>query len=489
MSGSGSATAEREPPLRFDASDWAYCALLLGVALALRVVVVSIFDVPATWDGQFYHRGAVSIAEGFGYSEPGLVRGVPGRLPWSHYPVGYSALLGAAYALFGSGIHVAPLVNAVVGGLTAVLTFAFARTLTTRTRACVAGALVAVHPGLTLYCALVMTEPLAGFLVLLTGFLARALGRRRIGVALTGVALAASVFVRPQSLLYAPLLVLLFPGALAARLARTAAAGAVALLCIAPWTVRNCVRLDGCAAISTNGGWNLAIGALSETGRFRPLTDADGCAGIDGPVEQDRCWAEIGAAAIQRDPAAWLGRIPDKLRHTYNHESFAIAYLAEAEPAAWSEPFKWRVMNVMTSIHHILMFAAALGAVGRFSLQRWRQEWPQPLIVLGLLAFAAYALTLPDRPVFWIGVIIPVLGLARLPGAPPLSGPFAYLYGLLAITSLTHMIFFGDDRYHLTISPALCLLAAAAFRAPQRAEQRSSASATLTPQAPALPAK
>ena len=82
------------------------------------------------------------------------------------------------------------------------------------------------------------------------------------------------------------------------------------------------------------------------------------------------------------------------------------------------------------------------------------------------MLYVVYALTLPERPLFWVGVFIPVLGLIRLPGSPPSSAGLAYLYGLLALTSLTHMLFFGDDRYHLAVSPVFCLLAAAAFRAP-----------------------
>jgi hypothetical protein len=441
-----------------------FCAGLLTLAFALRAAVVLAFGVEPTWDGAFYHRGAVSIAEGHGYSEPAIIDGQPGRAPWSHYPVGYSALIGAAYALFGSAHHVAPLVNALVGALTAALSFVFAFGLLGRRRARIAGALVGLHPGLVLYCTLVMTEPLAGFLVLLTGYLAWSVGHTRWGAAACGVALALSAFVRPQSLLAAPLLLLLFHGSLRRRLAHAALAGALSMGLIAPWAVRNCLLLDGCALISTNGGWNLAIGALSETGRFRALTAEDGCVGINGPVAQDRCWAERGLAAIRRDPWTWLSRIPDKLRHTYNHESFAIAYLAEAEPAAWERDHKWRVMNIMTSFHHALMLAAALGAISRFPPRRWREHWGQWAILAGLAAFVAYALSLPERPLFWIGVIIPLLGLVRLPGAPPLNAGLRYLYGLLAVTSLTHMFFFGDDRYHLAISPALCILAAAALR-------------------------
>jgi hypothetical protein len=36
------------------------------------------------------------------------------------------------------------------------------------------------------------------------------------------------------------------------------------------------------------------------------------------------------------------------------------------------------------------------------------------------------------------------------------------------ITALTHVVFFGEDRYHLFLSPLLCILAAAALRASER---------------------
>lgn len=473
---------------RFQARDAAFALGLFALSFALRAAVVLAFNVEPTWDGQFYHRGAVSISEGLGYSEPALIGGQPGRAPWSHYPVGYSAFIGAAYAVFGAGLSVAPLVNAFVGALTAVLAFAFAFDLLGRRRARIAGVLVGLHPGLTMYCALVMTEPLAGFLVLLTGYLAWRVGHRRWGLAACGVALALSAFVRPQSLLAAPLLLLLFRGPWLRRLGQTAVAGALGLSLIAPWSIRNCLVLDGCALISTNGGWNLAISALSETGRFRPLTAADGCVGVDGPVAQDRCWAERGVAAIRADVGAWLSRVPDKLRHTYNHESFAIAYLAEADPATWERDHTWRVMNVMTSLHHALMLVAAFGTVSRFPLRRWREHWGQLAILASIAVLALYALSLPERPLFWIGVLIPAFGLLRLPGAPPLNAGLSYLFGLLALTSLTHMIFFGDDRYHLAISPALCILAAAAFRRPARLSPFTSP-VPLETRAPQVPAE
>jgi hypothetical protein len=56
-----------------------------------------------------------------------------------------------------------------------------------------------------------------------------------------------------------------------------------------------------------------------------------------------------------------------------------------------------------------------------------------------------------------------------LPGRP--GSPSALLLGvaLLATTAITHAIFFGEDRYHVVVTPVLALLAAAAMRPAQAA--------------------
>jgi hypothetical protein len=449
-------------------SDWAFALLLFVLALALRLVVVRLLGERPMWDGQFYHQGALRIAEGHGYSEDALIDGQLEWLAWSHYPVGYSALLGAVYHFFGSHWALALVTNAVIGACLTLSGYGLARELLSPRRARAAGLLIALHPGLVLYATLLMTELLAALLVTTSAYIARAHGERRWAVLASGAMVAASALVRPQSLFFAPLLVLLFPGRVLVRVRLTALTIAVGLLFIAPWTLRNCRQLDGCALISTNGGWNLAISALSETGRFRALTPDDGCRDTITPVAQDRCWADLGWRRIQEDPWAWLGKIPDKLRHTYNHESFAVAYLAEANPEYWFPARKFRAMNLNTGLHHLLMLVATFAVVARLERRAWRQRrvWAQAALVTLLVAFTAYALTQPERPMYWVITFLPLIGVLRLPGAPPLGSGMAYLYATIAVTSLTHIVFFGDDRYHLAISPALCLLAAAALRRP-----------------------
>jgi hypothetical protein len=222
--------------------------------------------------------------------------------------------------------------------------------------------------------------------------------------------------------------------------------------------------MDGCALISTNGGWNLAIGALTPTGRFHTLHAEDGCRVVSGQVQQDRCWAQIGMQTILRDPFKWLGKIPAKLEQTFSHESFAVAYLHEANPSLWPEQVveDWRVG--LSCFHLLLLTVAALATLGLPRTQDRKSTMTQMGLGLSLLAFVSYGVLTDDHPLYWLSVLIPLVGLSPLPGSPKKQAIERYLYLSLALTALTSAVFFGEDRYHIVISPVLCLLGAAALR-------------------------
>ena len=137
--------------------DVAFSWALGMVALLPRLFVAIAWSREPVWDGHYYHLGASRIAAGLGYSEDVIIRGVSVWKPWTHYPVGYSALLGFFYKIFGDHLLVAPLVSALLGSATAVLLHRIALPHLGPTRARIAGALAALHPGLIAYSALVMT--------------------------------------------------------------------------------------------------------------------------------------------------------------------------------------------------------------------------------------------------------------------------------------------------------------------------------------------
>jgi 4-amino-4-deoxy-L-arabinose transferase-like glycosyltransferase len=474
VSGEAGGGAERDP-------DTLFAALLFVVALVPRAAVALTLEGEPVWDGHYYDFGARRIAAGLGYSDD---RAVPGGLvwhPWCHYPVGYSGFLALFYRVLGAHLAVAAVANALTGAALAVVTWALASRALSRRRARAAGLLVALHPGLILYAALIMTEPLAALLTLAGFWLAVRDPRPLRGLVPGALMLGVAALVRPQALLCAPFLAAVVPAdpALgAARRWRTRAVAAVGALALAlvpvlPWTARNCRVMDGCALVSTNAGWNLAIGAFPRaTGRFETLHASDGCRDVTGQVEQDRCWLHYGLGEIAARPWRWLALMPLKLGFTFDHESFAVEYLHEARPEAWPPTTRESAREATTLAHRILLAAAALGAIAFPVARRLRESRGTATqaallsiaVALGLLGLSS------DSPVFWplavFAATVPWLPLPGRPGSPP-----ALLLGvaLLATTAITHAVFFGEDRYHIVVTPVLALLAAAALRPAQAA--------------------
>lgn len=466
----------------------------LGVALALfvvgfglRLVASALFAGEPVWDGHYYDFGARRIAEGHGYSDDRIVDGHAVWHPWCHYPVGYSGYLAIFYRLFGATHASAHVANALVGGLSAVVVYLLARESLSVWRARAAGALVALHPGLVLYGALTMSEPLSGLLVM-GAFLAAIVVARRAGGSLFGVAgpiagglvLGLAALVRPQALSCAPFLALaaLRPSITPRRAARAGrllvsgvVACAAALVPVLPWTARNCRVMDGCALVSTNAGWNLAIGSFPRaTGRFEGLHASDGCRDVTGQVQQDRCWLAYGKAQIRSAPGRWLGLVPRKLAFTFDHESFAVEYLHEARPDAFPEPRRTAWREGLTTLHRGLMVLAAFAFVARGFVRRTHGWRTQAGLAVGVALLAIFGLA-QDAPAVWpLALVVSALPWIPLPGRPAWSPGLAMSAGLVATTALAHAVFFGEDRYHVAVTPALCLLAVAAFR--RSAERR-----------------
>ncbi len=459
-----------------------FAVVLFAVALAPRLFVALFWAQEPVWDGHYYDFGARRIAEGFGYSDDIFVGGVKVWHPWCHYPVGYSAFLGFFYRIFGANAVVAAFVNAVVSSYVAVMTYALARTGLSESRARVAGTLVALHPGLILYSALVMTEPLATLATLTAFWLAARKPGNMKWLAASALVLGLAALVRPQALLCLPFLALveerhLFSGKFqlswgwARQLGlRLSILAICTLLPIAPWTARNCKVMDSCALVSTNGGWNLAIGSFPRaTGRFETLRSSDGCSDVTGQVQQDRCWLAYGVDHVKRDPWRWIKLMPTKLRHTFDHESFAVGYLKEARPSAWPEWKATRVREVLTVGHVLLLVLACFASVTRAS---GRARWVHIALFGAIVLFAGYVFMTPV-PSFWpfsvVAALLPFLPLPASSERPPaviLSAAF------LLTTCMTHAIFFGEDRYHMVVTPVFALLAAASLRPPKGAQPK-----------------
>lgn len=471
---------EKEPPRPvppFLRKPALFGVILATVAFAMRFAAGRAFGGESVWDGHYYEYYAGRIAEGFGYSDKLVVGGVDIGHASCHYPVGYSAFLAVFYKVFGHNLLVARLFDTSVGTALALVTWRFSRYALSETRAAIAGVLVALHPGLVLYGALTMSEPLSSLLTLVSFWVrvrTKHETRAMIGSALV---LGVAALVRPPVLLCAPFLVALPKSgetsavSLWSKAPRALASLALVigftLLPILPWSARNCARMDGCALVSTNGGWNLAIGAFPRaTGRFETLKSADGCRDVTGQVQQDRCWFQYGVHYIKTEPGRWLSLLPKKWSYTFDHESFQVEYLHQARPERWPEERRTFGRKVLTACHSALVVAAAFAAARLPRLKRKpaaRDVYSG--VVLVVLALATYFTMQGNPPVLW-PLLLLTLALLALPLPFRSRESLAMTLGLVFAASIvvTHGIFFGEDRYHVVLTPVLCILAAGALR-------------------------
>lgn len=433
--------------------------LVVLVALVARLLVVAwaATAIPPTADGEYYHKLATRIASGEGYTwlwPDGVVTYA------AHYPVGYPALIGAAYALLGDKPVVAMVVNALIGSAGAWAAFDLLSRATSRRLALAGGLAVALHPALVPYTAALMTEGVtAALLVLATAFAERAhrAGARRGAIAwlvACGVTMGVATLVRPQSLLLAPVL-----GWLAARAARRSLRGnligatvatLLALGVCAPWTARNCRRMERCALVSVNGGWNLAIGTQTTGGGWQEMAVPEECKEVFAEAAKDECFGRAAKATIARDPLAWLARAPAKLRVTLDYFGAAPWYLHAANAERFPYRAKVALGTVETVLSRLLLLAALITARSLDGPRRLLREAATGFgliacfLAAGAMGYLALALAL---------VLLGPRELIRLPRIVPVTA------AVLIATAVMHAVFFGAGRYGLVVVPFVTALA------------------------------
>lgn len=241
----------------------------MAVGLALRVAWVAYAgrQPVGLYDPARYLGFANQIARGNGYVEP-----LTGQAT-AYYPPGYPYFLGAVALVarhVGLAHHVAQVagyLQAVLGALTVGAAAVVARRLLNPAAAVVAAVLLALYPNLIFNTAALLSETL--YNALFVGALAVLLWRPR-GAGLSGrrlatfsVLLGLAMLTRPISVAFLPLLFLVWwfdTRSLREAAQRTAVVMGVLVVLIAPWTVRNALRMHSFVPMSTNTGDNLCIG-------------------------------------------------------------------------------------------------------------------------------------------------------------------------------------------------------------------------------------
>jgi hypothetical protein len=432
----------------------------VGLALRLAVVAWAAKRIPPAADGVYYHELAVRLADGHGYTwlwPDGVVTYA------AHYPVGYPALLALGYAAFGPAPAIAMLINAALGAAAAAAAWSLVDRASTPRLALAAGLAVAIHPVLLPYTPAVMTEGVTASLLLIAAAVAaqaRAAEAPFRWNVVAGLLMGVATLVRPQSIVLAPVLGWLTMagrsvsakgrlGLLAALLVT-----ATALAVCAPWTARNCAKMERCALVSVNGGWNLAIGTQTDNGSWHEIAVPEGCKTVFQEAAKDECFGREARKVIATDPIGWLARAPAKLRATFDYFGAAPWYLHTAN--AESFPYRAKVaLGAVETLVSRLLLAAALVTVLRLrvDLDVRASRLRTGLVGLGLVSCVLVPGTIGYLT---LALAIAALGFRALERAPlvvPLTA------AVILATAATHAVFFGAGRYGIVVVPFVAALA------------------------------
>jgi 4-amino-4-deoxy-L-arabinose transferase-like glycosyltransferase len=430
---------------------------------------------PPIADGQFYDRFARRLAAGQGYT----VAWPDGVVTYAaHYPVGYPAMLALAYRLVHASPGVAMGVNALVGVLGAVAAHRLALRELSPRRALLAGLAMALHPALLLYTPAVMTEGVTASLLLIA--LACGPGPNESGarkrtrvlrLAAMGAAFGVASLVRPQVIVFAPLLGFVF--ASGPRWRTRAVAGGVALACalavIAPWTARNCERMGRCALVSVNGGWNLLIGVETNNGSWAELDVPERCKTVWDEAQKDTCFEHAARAEIAAHPWRWIAKAPRKLAVTFDIFAAGPWYLHQSNASAFDDRAEWRWGAVETLASRLLLALALLAAAPLVPLRRSlpHVRASPALVVRCALGVAGIVFAFVETA--WPAYAL--LGIVCLwRGEGEERSPLRVATGVVVlVTMATHAAFFGAGRYGLLVVPFVTLAALVPFVRPETA--------------------
>lgn len=373
------------------------------------------FTHPDPLDGRFddtvwYVSAARFIAAGEGYVNPFT------GLPTAWWPPGYPFFLGGVFAIFGEGVWQAIGANIALQLLAIPAVYAIALLVFDRRTALVAAFAVALWPGQIYFSSLALSEPLFTLLLLiavLLMLLVPGAGRWRAATVVAfGAVTALAMLTRGQAAVLIPVAIAawMLMGMRWRDTLAYAGLSVVALgLCMTPWVLRNNEQLGSPVIVSTNMGGNLWIGHHEDaTGRMTisqpepPVPPKGSLPWIEWEVEGDRQLRDEAIEYMLTHPMDELRLSLTKIRALYEADSTAI---------------DWNT-----------------GFVGGEPLGSATMEQALRDLANG----------------FWFAMLgLSAAGLVAARSS--LRGPAGALVVLVVAWTATHVLFFGDPRFHYPI--------------------------------------
>lgn len=412
-------------------SGWLIAGALLLIVAALVIRLAFVAATPGyavSGDARDYDVHARSIAAGHGFS-----RTLAYGRPTAFRPPGYPYFLAGVYRLAGVDrvgairrVHVARVAQAIVGTVVVALIGLLAAQLAGAVVGLAALGLAAVYVPLITVGGAVMSEPL--FAVLMLAALAAALAHRRSRhrfrfVLVAGVLGGLAILTRANAL------VLLLPLAVAAwdtrpRFSRAALAPpallcVVALLTVAPWTVRNAHEFHSFVPVSTQLGSALA-------GTYNDAARAD--------TENPASWRHLSKVPEYANLFDQVRRLPEPVLEQ-KLRAASLDYIG-AHPGYVAEVAYWNTLRTLdlAGLHRSRATAAVIG-IGRGGADA------------GVLCF-------------WLFAALAVAG--SLTAHARRTPAFVWLVPVLMFLSVVFLVV-ETPRYRTAIDPFIVILAAMAL--------------------------
>ena len=415
---------------------WALVTILV-VAAAVRIAWSWYAAVPPSQslhDPNFYLLFGEQIARGNGYVIPF------GQGPTAYYPVGYPIVLGVVdfVLLHTFGDHpigAAAGVNVVCGVAAVALVFFIGRRLASDAVGLVAAAITALYPNLVYHTAAALTETVFNAVFLLFILVAisapwaeRRLERGRL-VAL-GLLLGVCVLIRPVA---APLVLALFVLWLLAGFGWRRAAlyagviGAVALLLVSPWIVRN-IRVMHSATLSTNTGDNLCMSRhVGANGTFDFNNNAcfigfENVPRPEGETERDARNRRLAVDFVRDHPGEEVKLWFKRIYQTFHADWDGVWAVESYGDNEFMSDSTRQTLRWLGTDYYLATLALSGVALVLLTVRRTERDVRWALIPLAIVAtvvlpvvatFGDLRFKVPALPLFALLAAVPIVALAR----------------------------------------------------------------------------
>ena len=343
-------------PPRFAQRPHAQLELALAAGIIIRLLWIALIPNTPVSDQEVYQAGATSLAAGEGFN---FGNGDPNGF----WPVGYSALLAPAYALFGPSLTVAYFVNLLFAIGLIIAVYALGRRVVGPTVGAVAAWTMALYPTMIAYTTIVASENV--YLPILTAFVIATLamyGARRswAWTIAAGLLLGIGILVRPPALAL-PAVALVAGWALGRSwqqiVLRTAVCTTLGLAVCVPWGLRNQSTFGVFKLSAFNGGPVLWFGnhdGPPETvvpPRFHDMT----------VVERDRAMQKEAIAYIKAHPGIFIQRCFARTWTALRSETVAALWNERGLQARFGEGSVLTAKVIFSLGYYVLLVGTLVG--------------------------------------------------------------------------------------------------------------------------------